>query len=479
MDIVAQTANSGEGQQKAEHELVGAEVSKQNDIYDAVVVAAFGGVHVNLPGTDEMLVHPFFVLCFAVCLFVAQYSSIMFLLLDQELAAPVRQWESTSDVLIYSKLLTILILQSSLFSELMGALRLTCFILNPATWTDVDRPGNEDTHAGQRCKTRIFQGLWSCPVVLILSMIAMVMKIFVCYQVIVSSVSIILVTRSVTDSIFNGLAITYIADLDETTWEIVASVCHFDDFEDFEFQVDLDASAKDYTGQPGFCCIGSCFKRQREGSERQPADPERQPEGYGALLERIVSGVLVFFVYLRQLSVIIFALDTNVLPIARDMCTYSRWLNDEGKSVGWWVGPLFKFACKTIFVLDPTEDIQLVTDPAVGGFCTMEYSRMMLSDTWAISWKYPKAMSIGVMVLTLLLVVPEISNILVKRLVTCLESYPCCFQISVAGSKESAPKELTRMEKIQMWEKQLQQVKQNNDKLANALKAKQPGSLGR
>merc|ERR1719343_1347751 len=97
-----------------------ADVFFSTDIYDSVVVAAFGGVSQNLAKYDTMKVHPVVMLVLCLPITIAQLSSIMFLFLDQDLTLPVvnqatEEKQTSVRIVLALKLLMVVVLQLSFF----------------------------------------------------------------------------------------------------------------------------------------------------------------------------------------------------------------------------------------------------------------------------------------------------------------------------------------------------------------------------
>merc|ERR1719428_1894501 len=65
----------------------------------------------------------------------------------------------------------------------------------------------------------------------------MVFKFFIAYTVCVDSISIILACEGVKDAIFNGVALSFISDLDETAWKVTRQILNLNDFSTFEFRM--------------------------------------------------------------------------------------------------------------------------------------------------------------------------------------------------------------------------------------------------
>eukprot|EP00747_Dinoflagellata_sp_TGD_P041778 gnl/TRDRNA2_/TRDRNA2_141670_c0_seq1.p1 gnl/TRDRNA2_/TRDRNA2_141670_c0~~gnl/TRDRNA2_/TRDRNA2_141670_c0_seq1.p1 ORF type:complete len:506 (+),score=92.66 gnl/TRDRNA2_/TRDRNA2_141670_c0_seq1:51-1568(+) len=346
----------------------------ETDLYDAVVVAAFGGVTVNLEKNKSVKVHPFWMLLCCIPLFLIQNSILFFLKLDMP-----RDWPAIRDsdnderhIIFCMKLLLVFVVQATIFSEILGALRLLTFLVNPTTWQDIKRVDPESFGPGWLKGSLLnpYQSWFVAP----WAILSMLFKLGIGYLVCVDSVSIILQSDGVKDAIFNSLAIGFIADLDETGWSIMQPILNLDDFDEYEFRI---ASVE--------------FRRKsREKFIRWPLVLRR---GFGArFLENTVTKSLTALIYFRQLAVVIYAIDTNILPMARDVCTYWRWASGNAISAPKGFARLIMhFFLHNLVIIDSEEALDDKGDPDAhpSGMCHGEFLRMKTSDVWAMSKKHP------------------------------------------------------------------------------------------
>ncbi|OLQ01921.1 hypothetical protein AK812_SmicGene15307 [Symbiodinium microadriaticum] len=168
-----------------------AHVYFDDDMYDSVTMAAFGGVHLQLPG-GTVRVHPMWLCLGCLPLFAAQQASLLYMRLGQELEKPVHG-EGVSDelkqILPFAKTLMVYTLGLMLFPELLGACRLLLFVLNPTTWIDIKRFRPE--------KKAMWAFLWSTPVLVSCAATAELLKLSIGYVVLIDSVSVVLVCDTV------------------------------------------------------------------------------------------------------------------------------------------------------------------------------------------------------------------------------------------------------------------------------------------
>eukprot|EP00930_Biecheleria_cincta_P093126 TRINITY_DN8329_c0_g2_i1.p1 TRINITY_DN8329_c0_g2~~TRINITY_DN8329_c0_g2_i1.p1 ORF type:complete len:452 (+),score=90.18 TRINITY_DN8329_c0_g2_i1:71-1426(+) len=316
MSAVQPMVSAGEEEGRKQEDEQGemeADVFVNDDIYDLVVVAAFGGIELNLSGDFRRTLHPVVLWIFACALFCVQLQSLMLLRLDMDVDQEVK--EKGEDMLISLKLLMISVLQLMLFKELMGSARLLAFIINPTTWTDVKRP---NAVGAKSLAYLAFSPSFLFP----LCLLAVFFKLFIAYIVCIDSVSLVLECRTVKDAIFNCLAITFIADLDETAWDVTSALFNFEKKKDWVFTL-FDSEKQKVMVESRRECWRTvvedwlrCLRRGKGGRKAELA----------------LTLCFMTFVYMRQLFVILFALETNKLPMARDLCTEWRIMNGASSS---------------------------------------------------------------------------------------------------------------------------------------------------
>mmetsp|Transcript_10850 Transcript_10850/g.19300 ORF Transcript_10850/g.19300 Transcript_10850/m.19300 type:complete len:449 (+) Transcript_10850:98-1444(+) len=364
-----------------------ADIFPDEDIYDMVVVAAFGGLQMNLQKGQEAIVHPFVLSAFCAVLFMVQFECLMFLRMGMALSDPVVA-EEDSSMLMELKVLMIAILQLMLFKELLGSVKFIVFMLNPTTWTDIKRP--------DRNKFQVFKRTFHPFFLSVPAIVATLFKFVIAYLVCVDSVSLILETRHAKDAIFNCLAITFIAELDEVAWNVVSAICQFQKMPDWKFEI-WDDKTKAENLQDSVC-VNAVVKRCpfiRRGS-------------HGRKFEFSVALVIMLFIYTRQLLVFLYALETNVLPVARDVCAMWRWMH--GKAYVPTTGYLMMAMVRLMMVRDLEVEIGLLKSSVLEDKCGMDdtYGRMSEKETWMLCQNRPGQIIVFMVVLSSLLIVPQV-----------------------------------------------------------------------
>eukprot|EP00439_Symbiodinium_sp_Y106_P049944 s1243_g6.t1 len=203
------------------------------DMYDSVLVAAFGGVTMNLDGSDELHVHPGILFIFCIPLVVLQF----WLTFCTTFGMPAYWKELDPDaeesMIISMKLLLIVVVQLTFFDNMLMTLRCFVFAINPTSWTDVKRIDPDDPRTG---RSRLNVLHWS-PFLAPFPVAALLAKVLIQYWVSVQSNSIILASDNVKEAVFDALAISFIVELDVAMWNLVRTIMHLDQFGDFTFQL--------------------------------------------------------------------------------------------------------------------------------------------------------------------------------------------------------------------------------------------------
>ena len=91
-----------------------------------------------------MKLHPFFVLVLALPVFVIQMSTILALRYDLDVTVSINSGpnddKALNDLAWCLKLLMVVILQLTQFSDMFASLRLLVFLCNPLTWVEMQHP---------------------------------------------------------------------------------------------------------------------------------------------------------------------------------------------------------------------------------------------------------------------------------------------------------------------------------------------------
>lgn len=365
------------------------QVRFEEDMYDAVTVAAFGGVVLQLP-SGCIKVHPVFMFVLCVPLFMSQQAALLYLRLGQDLDAPVHGEGVEGElqlILPFAKVLMIYTLALMLFPELLGALRLMMFLANPTTWTDIRRidPATKE----------FLPWIWYPCCLAPVGFASEMLKFCVGYIVLVDSVSIVLVCRSVHDAIFNSLALTFLIELDNKLWEVAKSVFH------------LSFSTEKF------------YLRPREEREQASREAFLQfPEGCwlhrtngASALEACLTSTVFMFCYCRQFLITEYSLRTDTLPMARDMCTL--WELTEEDS---WIGQLTRSTLR-LFSLNvhPNDMLQRVCNPENGGYCSPKYRRIHFSDMVELTNEKPIATISNMVTFAVVLLIPQIFQLALHK----------------------------------------------------------------
>jgi len=219
------------------------------------------------------------------------------------------------------------------------------------------------------------------------------------YATAMQSVSIILDSDNAPDVLFNCLAVTFVAQIDELWWVTMSEVLRIDPTLEF----------------PRTC-----------GRNRLERYTEEEPTPSVRFLRRCMPGrlflaqVCVFVLYVRLVSVVFYAYHTDILPAARDVCTQWRWLSHQ-ETNDFFFASVYRCISNFMFVVDPEDDIVQRADPSVGGYCTNKYERMTFGQTFQTWQTYPVAYTLSVVTLFSLTVGPHMFPSLSKHVLKMAE----------------------------------------------------------
>lgn len=358
------------------------EVGFEEDMYDSVTVAAFGGVVLQLPG-GSIRVHPMWMFLLACPLFLSQQAALLYLRLGQDLDSPVHGEGVEGElkrILPFAKVLMIYTMALMLFPELLDSLRLMMFLVNPTTWTDMERVEMEHR--------KIMPWIWSGWFVGPLSFISEMMKFSIGYMVLVDSVSIVLASSSVQDAIFNSLALSFLVDLDNQLWTVVRSVFHLN-FRITKFEFRSPKQRQEANQQAWLRIPPRCWLHRLHGA---------------AEIEACTTSLIFTFLYCRQFLVTEYSLRTDTLPMARDMCTIWK-MTQENSSFG----TLFRTGLGLISLHDhPNGMLDHLCNPSLGGYCTERFRRIMLKDMYDLIMETPIATVTNMVTFATILLIPQI-----------------------------------------------------------------------
>eukprot|EP00403_Amphidinium_massartii_P010133 CAMPEP_0178414192 /NCGR_PEP_ID=MMETSP0689_2-20121128/22910_1 /TAXON_ID=160604 /ORGANISM="Amphidinium massartii, Strain CS-259" /LENGTH=408 /DNA_ID=CAMNT_0020035475 /DNA_START=61 /DNA_END=1284 /DNA_ORIENTATION=+ len=380
----------------------------QADVYDMVVVASFGGLGVipldNDPTVDTdadggsmmrrlssdgpldhskplhtFRVHPVFALLgLATPLFSMQMTVLWCLFLSIDLRTPIQEdwqlFQSQPDMklLFVVKCLMVIVLGNMSLLEFLHALRPFFLAFNPMTWRELQRPHGY-----------FWRGDLGAAICASCCIVSEFMQLTVAYTVLVLSMSIILRADQITEVIFNSLALIFITDLDEKTFEAAASLFHFDmnSYDNMKNHgIKLvskgDASAKPLTWLPSWL--------QSKLSWRK--------EGKANALSYVFAFLALEFLFVRQLLQLYMAVSTQKLPIARDMCVLYAGLHGQN----WFGGAWARLIEWSTFAINFREQVEYKMTTGEGALgveqdgvipCfSDEFQMMGLSDITQLSW---------------------------------------------------------------------------------------------
>jgi len=344
-------------------------VVTDDEIYDGVVIAAFGGMWIKLTKDVQIRMHPLWIFLLSLPLFITQVSLLMFLriylvvdLIKAE-KDDTEKWQS--EMLIRVAIVMVVVVQVIMFREILAALRVLIFAMNPMTWKDVKRIEPNEVPENRRW---IYNPMVLAP----LATLALILKLAIGYLVAVDSVSIIISSKNPLEVIFNSLAITFIADLDVNWWKCCCTILHIKAQPDFHIQL-----------WPA--------ERRKQAWMKLPRCMQCFAHGHGGTrLEVVVTFVGCFLIYSRQLFIILFALETRTLPVVRDICTSWRWRNGKSQHIGWLFQSLAWLGESTLIVKMHERVDSLVAD--VGEekcSATGEWRRMQFADVVGLVWHNP------------------------------------------------------------------------------------------
>jgi hypothetical protein len=274
------------------------------------------------------------------------------------------------------KLLMIIITSTIYFDYLIFTIHKIVFLLNPFVWKgirlrDVDGDNTNDSWMKKAIRYMYISRGW----MMLPALFALLLRFIITYVVIVDSIGIILTSHTVKDTIFDCLTITFIVELNSIYWRVLHTIFHFMPAEVTQVKVRF---AKNYGKRPWESRIVSLF---------------------------------VFFLGMRQFSLVAYAIDTNVSPMTRDICTQWRFHN--------WT-PWTKWVLDRFTWIDTSVLIEKFVNEKLGenkkDFCEYkhEYSRTELTDMMTVASKYPLLFAGAVLVLVAILLSRDVPDMAPK-----------------------------------------------------------------
>mmetsp|Transcript_46453 Transcript_46453/g.122718 ORF Transcript_46453/g.122718 Transcript_46453/m.122718 type:complete len:520 (+) Transcript_46453:74-1633(+) len=328
------------------HRQEDAQVDIEDGMYVAVLVAAFGGVRIPLKERGHVKIHPIFLFILCVPLLIAQGSTLFALRTDLHLVRPVYDDSPASQQLLRLKILMAMILYCMNFKMLANSVQLMFFIMNPITWVEIKNPTwNQWGGSLNGClPIKLKKVLFATPLIAPWAFLAVGMKLLVAYLVCTDSVSVIFEADSIKEAIFNSLALAFVMDLSQSWWNCVAHVFHLSPLEEFFFKLSPERVwteegniKEERLRELFFPALMKCIARItniRIGAVRTTRT--FLSRGAGARrVENFFALVVMYGICKRQLLVVLFAINTNVLPAARDVCTQYLWHQGIGVERMW------------------------------------------------------------------------------------------------------------------------------------------------
>lgn len=366
------------------------------DMYDSVLVAAFGGVTMNLDGSDELHVHPGILFIFCVPLVLLQFWVTFCTTFGMPAYWRSLDVSAEESMVISMKLLLIVVVQLTFFDNMLMTLRCFMFAINPTTWTDVKRIDPEDQRTG-RSKLNVLH--WS-PFLAPFPIMALLTKVMMQYWVSVQSMSIIMASDNVKEAVFDALAISFIVELDVAMWNLVRTIMHLDSFENFTFQLwPMSRRARAMLSSPVARLVDFDVLHRGKGARR---------------LENFIVHTVLFALYARITLVSFHAADSGILPASRDVCAMWSWYKDDFQTwedtlKGYFVLELLEaFSCMSKFPWDIRKEISKMADPDLGGYCTEEFRPLSFQKAIELCRKHPRSMILFLVAFSALLLLPQL-----------------------------------------------------------------------
>jgi hypothetical protein len=236
------------------------------------------------------------------------------------------------------------------FDYIMHTMRKILFLLNPAAWVEVhtDKIDEWDEDSFQlkadstKFRKTIHMVYTSKIIIFPPAIISLLMRLVITWLVILDSISIILTSESVLDTVWDCLAIGFLLELNLFWWQILHTVFHIEPLDATSFTIsynkgvwatpsarfsDLSTLGRAKTLCP---CAVNLLSR---------CCPCRDGHG-GRRAESLIVSVVAYGLALRQVFTVIRALETNIAPMARDVCFNYRAAGNRsfiGKFWAWFI----------------------------------------------------------------------------------------------------------------------------------------------
>lgn len=400
------------------------------DIYDQVAVAAFccTAMSLGIDSEGNMMrqpTHPILLWAFAMFLCVIQARFIIAVILEVDQReffesfdlGHVHIWQFSSE----TKLALIVVVQIMVNSELMQASQMVVFCLNPLNWVNrlippfcvlkpVEQGGGPNIDEVVNTFTTF---AWTFQVsffVYVPTAMACLAKFAIAYYISVTSVSIIFRAGSLTEAIFNCLALTFIKDLDEDVWRLVSSNLRLK-------TADLQKFIKDCKHKGDFmacdCRVDDCD--EEKWSFVLPQVDKSCDHGWlGFFVDskgkagRFLVCFILFGFYVNQLFISIDVLRCGWLPSSRQVCWLWRAMEGQGSdATGQFFGPFLRWWYSSARARFAT-----MADPSEDGYCTGAPDEAFPSfSTWAVVFQlYPMTVLAGLIIIILFILFPPVAQ---------------------------------------------------------------------
>uniref|UniRef100_A0A7S1AXM5 Uncharacterized protein n=1 Tax=Noctiluca scintillans TaxID=2966 RepID=A0A7S1AXM5_NOCSC len=373
-----------------------------------------------------------------------QWATLVFVSLDFDLEEVVKtKSHTTESILTTLKIMMIVVVQLNLFGRTLRCARSLVFVLVYANWADDSRVTPTDGTLFNVPLTLIY-GKCVCG---FFSVVAMLTKMGIVYATAMQSVSIILDSDNAPDVLFNCLAATFVAQIDELWWVTMSEVLQIDPTLEFP------------------------RTRGRNRIERDTEEEEEEPTPSVRFLRRCMPGrlffaqVCVFVLYVRLVSVVFYAYHTDILPAARDVCTQWRWLSHQ-ETNDFYFASVYRCISNFMFVMDPEDDIVQRADPSVGGYCTNKYQRMTFGQTFQTWQAYPVAYTLSIVMLFSLTVGPHMFPSLSKYVLKMAEDNNLYRRSSMTMSFATPRRRMAKSSSVVGFQQVTETVEQHHEQFA-------------
>jgi len=384
-------------------------------IYISVMVAAFGGLSVTLGKQGEhMKLHPIWPLLLCLPVFATQISSLLVLRSGLDTDTQVYQpGDGHSEALLKLKLVLIVVVFLANFKVLLIAVTHLVFCLNPVTWVEVDHFEMKDG-AIMHFLPRPIRSLLSLPTTAACAIVSILLNFVSSYMVCIDSVSIILSSATAQDAIFNSLGIGFITELKRVWWEFCKHSFRLSPLRAFEFKLrkertwagNGEMSDETLSKVPIPCLIQALVRATTWKCMGMKTTFLRV--GFGSnRAQKVLSLMLVVTIFTRQLFVTLYAVDTNVLPAARDLCEELKLSQADGT-----IGARLWDMAEWLMFVNMDEELKFAADANKGSLQSRcddnELARMKLSNMRGLMHKYVWQILAFMGVMMTILVAPSV-----------------------------------------------------------------------